>query len=98
VGQKHIFGRKHGTTQGMFAIPRCFDPLGIRVVLLLLVDGGRCGCDRFTASWCRQINRMEVPKQTADTFVTLLAADTVPGVVTVVSTRRTMYGVAVRSR
>ena len=98
MGQKHIFGRKHGTTQGMFAIPRCFDPLGIRVVLLLLVDGCRCGCDRFTASWCRQINRMEVPKQTADTFVTLLAADTVPGVVTVVSTRRTMYGVAVRSR
>ena len=82
----------------MFAIPRCFDPLGICVVLLLLVDGGRGGCDRFTASWCRQINRMEVPKQTADTFVTLLAADTVPGVVTVVSTRRTMYGVAVRSR
>jgi hypothetical protein len=41
---------------------------------------------------------MEVPKQTTDTFITLLAADTVPGVVTVVSTRRTMYGVAVRSR
>jgi hypothetical protein len=82
----------------MFAIPRCFDPLGVRVVLLLLVDGGRCGCDGCTASWCRQINRMEVPKQTADTFVTLLAADTVPGVVTVGSTRSTVHGVAVSSR
>jgi len=41
---------------------------------------------------------MEVPKQTADTFVTLLAADTVDGVVAIVSTRRTVYGVAVSSR
>lgn len=98
MGRKHIFGRKHGTTQGMFAIPRFFDPLGVRVVLLF-VDCCRGCCDGFTASWCRQINRMEVPKQTADTFVTLLAADTVPGgVLTIVRTRSTVNVVAVSSR
>jgi len=84
----------------MFAIPRFFDPLGVcvRVVLLLLVDCYRCCCDGFTASWCRQINRMEVTKQTADTFVTLLAADTVPGVVRIAVTRSTVSAVAVSSR
>lgn len=97
MGRKHIFGRKHGTTQGMFAIPRFFDPLGVRVVLLF-VDCCRGCCDGFTASWCRQINRMEVPKQTADTFVTLLAGDTVPGVVSIVVARSTVNVVAVSSR
>ena len=41
---------------------------------------------------------MEVPKQTADTFVTLLAADTVPGVVRIAVTRSTVSAVAVSSR